>query len=208
MAGLLEDSKAAYDQEHYQAALSLFQPLASQGNAEAQLYVGQIYEAGITVPKDETEVIVPKNEAEAMKWYRRAADQGSAWAQRHIGDMYAQGLGVPPDLTEAERWYRKSDETLKGNSPARNLFAPSPIPYYLPPEGVISDQGTAVQVAEAILKPIYGGDKIRREEPFIASLANNIWTVQGSLPKNAVGGTALIKLSKTTGRVLQIGHFE
>ena len=208
IAGSLEDGEAAYDLEHYQLALSLLQPLASQGNAKAQLYIGQMYEAGITVPKEETVVIVPKDEAEAMKWYRKAADQGSAWAQRHIGDMYAKGLGVSPDDAEAQKWYRKSDDTLKGGSPARNIYAPSPIANHLPPRGVIPDQVTAQQVAEAILMPIYGEDKIRHEEPFVASLANDVWTVKGSLPKNAVGGTAVIKISKTTGRVFQIVHFE
>jgi hypothetical protein len=83
-------------------------------------------------------------------------------------------------------------------------------PYnYQPPNGVIPDQATAIVVAEAILKPIYGADKIKEEEPFAAVLKEDVWTVNGtfhSKGKYSVGGTAEIKISKSNGCVINISH--
>jgi TPR repeat protein len=47
---------------------------------------------------------VPQNDAEAMKWYRKAADQGIAPAQYNLGLMYANGRGVPQNDAEAYVW--------------------------------------------------------------------------------------------------------
>src|ERR1035441_8676428 len=53
---------------------------------------------------------VLKDEAEAVRWYRKAAEQGVAYAQSDLGVMYATGRGVPKDEAEAARWYRKAAE--------------------------------------------------------------------------------------------------
>jgi TPR repeat protein len=47
---------------------------------------------------------VPKDDAEAAKWYRRAAEQGFATAQVNLGALYSRGGGVPKDLVEAYAW--------------------------------------------------------------------------------------------------------
>jgi uncharacterized protein len=44
---------------------------------------------------------VPQDDAEAVKWYRRAADQGLAGAQSGLGSLYNEGKGVPQDYAEA-----------------------------------------------------------------------------------------------------------
>ena len=44
---------------------------------------------------------VPENDAEAVKWFRKAADQGKANAQYNLGNMYANGKGVPENNTRA-----------------------------------------------------------------------------------------------------------
>ena len=49
---------------------------------------------------------VAKNEAEAVKWYRKAAEQGHASGQCKLGFMYANGKGIAKDEAEAIRWYR------------------------------------------------------------------------------------------------------
>jgi hypothetical protein len=49
---------------------------------------------------------VPKNAAEAVKWYRLAADQGHALAQNNLGSMYRNGAGVAKNNAEAAKWYR------------------------------------------------------------------------------------------------------
>ena len=53
---------------------------------------------------------VPQDDAEAVKWYRKAAEQGNADAQNWLGWMYQNGKGVPPDDAEAVEWYRKAAE--------------------------------------------------------------------------------------------------
>ena len=77
--------------------------LAESGNAKAQSNLGYMYAKGEGVPKDA---------AEAVKWYRKAADQGDAKAQYNLGVMYAN------DAAEAVRWYRKAAD--QGYAPAQN----------------------------------------------------------------------------------------
>ena len=97
LAGPLEDALAARDRGDGAMALRLFQPLADQGNAEAQYNLGNIYIMGQGVPK---------NDAEAAKWFRFAADQGYAPAQYNLGVLFGSGWGVPQNYGEAAKWYR------------------------------------------------------------------------------------------------------
>ena len=74
---------------------------AEAGYAISQIALGLRYASGDGVPKDD---------AEAFKWYRKAAEQGYAFAQFNLGLMYANGEGVPQDYAEAFKWYRKAAE--------------------------------------------------------------------------------------------------
>jgi TPR repeat protein len=96
-AGPLEDAIAAGGRGDYATALRLFQPLADNGNAIAQFILGEMYRHGRGMPRNDTE---------AVMWYRKAADQGYARAQLNLGVMYADGRGVPKDLGECVKWYR------------------------------------------------------------------------------------------------------
>ena len=49
---------------------------------------------------------VPRDYAEALKWFRRAADQGNARAQFNIGTIYFYGQGVPQAHADAVKWFR------------------------------------------------------------------------------------------------------
>jgi uncharacterized protein len=49
---------------------------------------------------------VPRDDAEAIQWYRKAADQDLALAQFNLGTMYANGRGAPQNDREAAKWYR------------------------------------------------------------------------------------------------------
>jgi TPR repeat protein len=53
---------------------------------------------------------VAKDEAEAVKWWRKAAEQGMANAQYNLGVCCANGHGVAKDNAEAVNWYRKAAE--------------------------------------------------------------------------------------------------
>jgi hypothetical protein len=76
---------------------------------------------------------------------------------------------------------------------------------YIPKEGFVPNKLTAIRIAISVWLPIYG-EKIYNEKPFDAKLENGIWTVEGSLPKNSLGGVALIKIQKTDGKILLVIH--
>jgi len=101
---------------------------AEAGNASAQFNLGLMYAKGEGVPKDD---------AEALRWYRKAADQGNALAQSNLGVMYANGRGVPKDDAEALRWYRKAAD--QGNAPAQSSLGVM----YAIGEGVPKDDAEA-----------------------------------------------------------------
>ncbi|MDP5014028.1 MAG: sel1 repeat family protein [Opitutales bacterium] len=75
---------------------------AEAGDPNAQSNLGVMYYSGEGVPKDS---------AEALKWFRKAADQGHAPAQLHLAHMYAKGEGVPKDEAEAYAWYNLAAES-------------------------------------------------------------------------------------------------
>lgn len=87
----------AYDAEDYATAMREWQPLAEQGDAQAQYHVGLLYHKGRGVPQDD---------AQARKWYAKAAEQGQAKAQFGLGTLYFNGEGGPKDYKQALRWFR------------------------------------------------------------------------------------------------------
>ena len=112
----------------FQTALKEWNPLADQGDADAQHNLGVMYANGRGVVEDD---------AEAARWYRLAADQGLADAQHNLGWMYADGEGVPEDDAEAVRWYRlAADQGLAGAQYNLGLM-------YANGEGVLQDNVTA-----------------------------------------------------------------
>ena len=78
---------------------------------------------------------------------------------------------------------------------------------YVPPNGYVPDKKTALRVAEAILTAVYGEQKVASERPLKISLVEDgAWLIWGTLDRRYLGGTAVIKLSKQTGRVLFLSH--
>ena len=98
---------AAAERGDYATALREWRPLAEQGDAEAQYYLGAMYDRGIGVRQDL---------AEAAKWYRRAAHQDDADGQNNLGAMYLNGHGVPQDNVQAHMWFNLA--AAQGNKPA------------------------------------------------------------------------------------------
>lgn len=78
--------------------------------------------------------------------------------------------------------------------------------HFIPDSGFIPDSATAVEFAEAVLRPIYGKALVLRQRPFTATLTNGVWTVTGSIPPSHVGGVALVQLSRQDARVLRVQH--
>jgi TonB family protein len=97
IAGPFEDGFAAYQRGDDEAALQLLRPLAEQGDKNAEVVLGLLYEGGRGVPQ---------SFSEAARWYRLAAEQGHLNGQFLLGSLYERGLGVPEDLLEAYKWFR------------------------------------------------------------------------------------------------------
>ena len=95
----------AYDRASLASALKIWQGDAILGNAEAQFYVGEIFEKGAGESP---------NYKQAINWYQQAADQDYAPALMGLGHLYEAGLGVPKDLAKAMNLYRRASG-LKDN---------------------------------------------------------------------------------------------
>ena len=89
----------AFDRSDYATALKVWLPQAQVGAAEAQNYVGEIYERGLG--------ILPDYQV-AVHWYKLAAEQDLSRAQINLGNLYEKGLGVEKDTSIALNWYRKA----------------------------------------------------------------------------------------------------
>jgi TPR repeat protein len=74
---------------------------AENGDAEAQYVLAIWYFRG----KD-----VPKNEDEAMKWFRKSVEQGCADAECYLAGIYLGGEGVATNEVEAFTLYKKAAE--------------------------------------------------------------------------------------------------
>jgi len=86
----------AYAKGNFAVALKKLQPMAEQGNADAQLRLGLMYREGNGVPKDDKQ---------AVAWLSKAAEQGQVEAQENLGFSYAKGLGVERDWVQAGKWF-------------------------------------------------------------------------------------------------------
>ena len=87
-------------------ALREWRPLAEQGEARAQFYLGLLYQNGDGVPQ---------SDEKAREWYEKSAAQGEANAQFYLGLLSAFGQGGPLDLAQAHMWY----SLAAGNGHAR-----------------------------------------------------------------------------------------
>ena len=102
----IEEAEFAYERGDYTQAARLFSPLAEQGVASAQFYLGLMYEKGRGVRQDHST---------ALTWFRKAAAQGYAGPQNNLGLMYERGRGVRKDTVRALMWYTVAAAMLNGN---------------------------------------------------------------------------------------------
>lgn len=82
-----------YDRANFGALRRLWLPKARNGDAEAQVHVGDLYLKGIDGDPDYDE---------ARAWYQRAAQQDFSPASMRLSYLYEKGLGVPRDRDRAE----------------------------------------------------------------------------------------------------------
>ena len=106
-----------------------------QGDASTYFNRGLMHDQGVGVPK---------NAAEAVKWYRLSAELGHIKAQFNLGASYARGDGVLKDEAESVKWYRMAAE--QGDATAQfNLGG-----MYGKGEGVPKDEIEAARSAAMI----------------------------------------------------------
>ena len=89
----------AYDRATLESSLAVWMEKAKGGDAQAQYYIGQIYEKGMDGAPDF---------AAAADWYRKAAKSGSNEAKLSLAAMLESGRGVAADATAAVNLYREA----------------------------------------------------------------------------------------------------
>jgi uncharacterized protein len=125
----LEDGEALDQGTVLEDAARTLRPLADQGNAKAQFYLGLMYRVG--------EGGLPQDYASALDWFQKSADQGYSEAQFQLGGMYAVGDGVPQDYVQAVVWWRRAAD--QGNALAQGSLGLA----YALGQGVMTDYAQA-----------------------------------------------------------------
>ncbi|MDR2219318.1 MAG: sel1 repeat family protein [Methylobacillus sp.] len=97
-------SSATGVEQDFTQAIFWLRKAADQGNADAQLKIGALYEEGWEGYG------YPQDYALAADWYRKSAEQGNAAAQEILADMYDFGQGVAQDKEQALAWREKARE--------------------------------------------------------------------------------------------------
>ena len=110
---------------------------AREGQAWAQLQLGNAYHFGRGVIKDDAQAAiwyrhtaeqgdaaaqcnlgfayfygrgVEKDAVQGVAWFRWSAQRGDAWGQYRLGNAYRDGCGVEKDAAQAVMWYRRAGE--------------------------------------------------------------------------------------------------
>jgi len=131
--GEFEKGVAAFEVGKYQDAISLWEPLAEEGNVDALRNLAQMYRLGLGVEQDDEKAYdlyrqaanlgsdqaqvniafqlltgkgVEQDRSKAAAWFARAADAGNPLAQYNLGLMYEKGIGVERNEEFATELYR------------------------------------------------------------------------------------------------------
>ncbi len=87
-----------YDRAAPDSAAAFFRKLADEGNVDAQVKLGDVYQYLYSEPDYE----------QARSWYQTAADNGSAAGQMRLALLYERGQGVPRDGLLATNLWREA----------------------------------------------------------------------------------------------------
>ena len=89
----------AYDRATLKSSVAVWMDKAKEGDAQAQYFVGALYEKGVDQEPDY---------AQAASWYRKAAASGSIEAKLSLAALMEVGHGMPADPTGAVNLYREA----------------------------------------------------------------------------------------------------
>jgi len=116
LASEVNDGLAAYRAGKHAKALRILQPLAKDGDAQAQYLLGVMRERGQGVPRDATR---------AARWYERAIETGGyPPAYWRLGLLYRDGRGVKQDPARARELL--SEGARLGSRQAKSALAQMP----------------------------------------------------------------------------------
>jgi hypothetical protein len=87
---------------------------ADQGNSNAQVNLGHMYSGLSSLPKDP---------AQAIKWFRKAAEQGNVYGQSSLAGVYMEGEGIPKNYLEAYVWLLQAKAGALGEGMAKSYGA-------------------------------------------------------------------------------------
>lgn len=80
--------------------LQLIRRAADAGSAEGAHRLALVFAYG--------EAGLPRDEAQALRWFQRAAEKGHQRAQLNLGTLYLRGPAASRDLIEARAWLEKA----------------------------------------------------------------------------------------------------
>lgn len=96
-SGDVTAGQKAFDEGHYEKAMTEWQSAADKGDPEAEFGLGSLYEQGLGG--------LPQDYKRAGYWYSKAAEQGNTEALYRLALIWAAGdIDFPPDLIEAYKW--------------------------------------------------------------------------------------------------------
>lgn len=166
----------AYQAGRYDGALRFWLPLADAGNADAQLNIGILFDAGQGVSADPVQ---------AAHWYQRSAEHGHAAAQFNLAMMYAAGRGVDYDRQQARYWLTLA--AGQGLQEARAML----------PE-IEVDPGTQSSLADVVEQDTF-------IDSLSGTSTGTAWPVAGGYAitsNHVVAGSETVTLYDVTGRTL------
>ena len=99
LAGNFVEGITVYIRGDYKKAAEYFKKAADEGEVEAQVQMGHMYEYGYGVKQDDVK---------AFAYYKIAAEHNSSNANYMLGAMYEDGRGTKQSFDEATRAYKKA----------------------------------------------------------------------------------------------------
>ncbi len=159
-------------------AKNWYQKAIDNGSTDAMVNLGWMYEQG---------KIVAKNEAEALKQFKKAAESGDHYAQNWLGYAYREGaLGLTQDFEQAKNWYTKSIEN--GNIPALNAL------------GWMYEHGKGIPKDEAKAVELFKKAADAQNATGIYNLGIQYWAGKGGLSVDKAEANRLFRIAADMGQ--------
>ena len=108
---LNSQATSAMQNGNYAVAFCIWQPMAKNGDSDAQFNLGWMYHNGYGLRIDDEQ---------ALNWWLRAATTGNADAHFALGDLFANGQGTEKNIEIALGWYISA--ALKNHDQARETL--------------------------------------------------------------------------------------